>query len=266
MEVHTEPISNISINHAENLAVTSSTDKKLRVFSVENNSFRFLYELLGHKSEIVSAIFVAGTDMIASADFAGNLLIWAPEDKQYMLKQKIEVLDGVITSLAGRFDNNIVVFCGCSDGKIRSYEIKNHEHSMTEMASNDYGIACISCNDEYLLSGGIDLQTNLYADGKLIASFGDHEDRINDVALCPSNQFNVLFFASCSSDKTVMVYAKKKDGFAKQRILVGEECYQLRFSKAGFCLTVGYGNNSFKAYLPDESGQFKEVDVEDVSK
>lgn len=264
MEVHTEPINSVSINSTEDLALTGSMDKKLRIFALENNNLRFLYELVGHQSEVTKAIFIGGTDMIASADFTGNLLLWVMDSKKHVLKQRIKVFEGAITSLAGQFNKDATVYCGCADGKIRAYKVTDTEYGATEMSSNEYGVTCLSCNDEYLVSGGIDFRVNLYSNNKLLETCADHENRVNDVAVCPSNKFGVFCFASCSDDKSVIIYTKEKDGYKKQRIDIGEECYELSFSKTGFCLTVGYGKNNFKAFVPDENGNFKETEVEDI--
>ncbi|ELQ73932.1 Vesicle coat complex COPII, subunit SEC13 [Trachipleistophora hominis] len=264
MEVSTHPINSISINSAEDLAVTSSMDKKLRVFTLKDSNLRLQYELAGHESEVVKAIFVGGSDMIASADFAGNLFLWTLDNKKYALKQRIKVFEGAITSLTARLGRDVTVFCGCADGKIRAYKLTDTEYGATEIASNEYGVTCLSCNDEHLVSGGMDFKVNLYADSRLVETFADHENRVNDVAVCPSNKFGVFCFASCSDDKSVIIYTKESGGFKKQRIEIGEECYELCFSKTGFVLTVGYGKNSFKAFVPDENGNFTETEVEEI--
>lgn len=264
MEVHTEPINSLSINATEDLALTSSTDKKLRLFDFKNNSLRFLYELSGHDSEIVRAIFIDGTDLIASADFTGHLVIWKLERKKYNRILKIKACEGALTSLAARSKNGIFVFCGCADGFIRTYKIDNKEEKISEIMAHDYGVTSLSSNDEYLISGGMNFETKIYENNKSIKTFNDHGNRINNVAICPSNKFNVFCFASCSDDKTVLIYVKENSEFKKQKIEIGEECYTLCFSKTGFCLTVGYGKNKFKAFIPDDNGNFKETEVVDI--
>lgn len=272
MDVHTEQINEIALNNNESMVVTCSVDKKLRLFSVNNSKLQFLSELLGHDCEIMSAIFVRD-DIIASSDCNGNLIIWNMTGHTFQQALKINVCTGSVNSVVSLSKDKIKLACGCYDGKIRIYEINGQNYDMKELFGSEFGVTSLSANYDFFVSGGFNFKMNLFKDDKLIHTFADHKKKINDVAISPSYEFKVFCFASGSDDKTVIIY-QQDDGekgeintqtkFKKQIIELPEPVYGLKFSKVGFCLTVSYGQNKYKSFMPNTDGIFQEAELEEI--
>jgi protein transport protein SEC13 len=265
MECYDGTIHSIDSDFSETRVVASSSDAKVRVFLLEGIKLSLESELVGHDGPVTKAIFLNHGELIASSCYTGQLIIWKMEGRGYEKKFEKKVFNGSINTLSHKWDkSSFTVYCGCSDGRVRALSFDTGFNlTEDEIYCHRYGVSCMSNNSECLITGGMDFSVALWPifKPKEIHRFQDHTSFVRDVSVCPSNGFKLLCFASCSDDGNVIIYTQDGPGFKKQIISIGEPCYSLSWSKAGFSLCVGYGSSCFKSYSPDSSGEFVEVEI-----
>lgn len=265
MDVHSDQINDIKLNSAENMALTCSSDKILRLFNVNNVNLSLSCELSGHTSEISSAIFITD-DLIASADYSGDLILWSRQGGSFFNFMKIPVCGGAITSLASLSQTSTKIACGCFDGNIRIITVNGNTHSSEEIFVSEYGVSSLSAASDFLLTGGMNFKANLYKNLKLIETFADHTGKINDVAFCLAGKENILCFATASSDKTVIIYQKAENTeYNKQTIVFPEEVFKICFNNVSLSLTASFGAKQYETYLPNADGVYEKAECEEIT-
>lgn len=268
MQTHKEIIYSMDADISEKRIVTASSDRVVRTFRIENVQLIPEQELLGHDSPVTKAIFLHKGELICSSCYTGEIIIWQLEGTQYNKKFSTKVFSGSINSISSLFqENSFKIFCACSDGVIRilSFDFK-FNFKMTEVSAHKFGITSISNNDKYLLTGGMDSKVTLFdiSSMKEVSVFNDHTNIVRDVSIAKTNEFNLDVFASCSDDGKLIIYYFDNEVVKKQVVEINTPLSSLAWSKRGYSLSVGYGENMVKHYVPDINGYFKEVELDTV--
>ncbi|EPR79427.1 SEC13 protein [Spraguea lophii 42_110] len=268
MNLQEEQTYYIDTNLTQDKVITSCSDMKIRIYDVKETGLVFINELVAHEAPVTCAIFLGESNMIASVDDKSNLILWKIENGKYIKKLNIKIFSGSTSALSYSGEKEINIYAGCSDGRIRKIILDNTlGYKIEEYYAHNYGVCVISSNNKFIVSGGNDNKIVLW-DNKMnkIEEFIDHDNYIRAAVLAPENDFDILCFASCGEDKKCIIYTKEgEEKIKKQIIELDKECYTLAWSKCGFALTVGYGENEVKTFMPNNDGEFKSVDMEKVN-
>ncbi|RVD90967.1 transport sec13 [Tubulinosema ratisbonensis] len=268
MQAQKEIIYSMDADLSEKRLVTASSDRVVRTYKIEDTQLILDQELSGHDSPVTKAIFLNKGELICSGCYTGELFIWQLEGSSFVKKFSTKVFNGSINSISHLFlENSFKIFCACSDGKVRilTFDFKLN-FKTEELNVHKFGITSISSNEKYFITGGVDNKVFLFdiKTNKEIYSFNEHTNIVRDVSIAKTNEFDLDVFASCSDDGSVVIYYFEKEVIKKQVIQINEPLSSLAWSKRGYSLSVGYGENMVKHYVPDVDGYFKEVDLERV--
>lgn len=268
MEAVTNQIRTMDTDLSEKFIVSACEDSIVRLFSVKNNNLELLAQLTGHSGIGTQALFIHQGEFIASSDYEGKLIIWKLENTGFVKKSEIQIAKGPIYDIATRYSENgsITVFCGCDNGKLKTVTFdSSFKSTIKEEDVHRYGIISVSCNNEYVITGGADYSVALIHNGE-IEYFKHHLSAVNTVALAPISNDERVLFASASEDGTLVLIKKDSKDIKKQEITIGEPCYDLDWNRTGFVLTVGYGEGCFKSFIMGENDVFEEIPMEKIQK
>lgn len=248
---------------SETRVITASSDRVVRIFKANDNNLTLESEISGFKSPVTKAIFLNLGELICVSCYTGDLYIFKLEGTSYSKKYEKKIFEGSINAISHLWlDDRFKVFCGCSDGNLLVIEFDSRFNTTeSRIFCHRFGVSCVSSNQHYLVTGGIDYSTIVFdlKEMKELARNKDHKALVRDVSVCNIGEFDIFCFASCSDDGRVIVYNKIGNIFNKQVIEIHQPVYSLSWSKTGYSLSVGYGDSEIKHFVPDISGIFKEV-------
>ncbi|KYQ89281.1 WD-40 repeat-containing protein [Tieghemostelium lacteum] len=151
---HTDIITSISVNYTGDQFLTSSKDKKMRIFDPRSN--QLISETTTHsgakggKSIWLgqnSTIFTVGFNKSSEREYQ----LWDSRNlNNYMSTAVLDHLSGVITPYFDE-DTSVVFLAGKGDGTIRSYEINENEpyvHFLNEYSSGTPQIGVAQCQKQ----------------------------------------------------------------------------------------------------------------------
>ncbi|ADM12633.1 protein transport Sec13-like protein [Encephalitozoon intestinalis ATCC 50506] len=270
MDIHKDTIHSIETDFSQKKIVTSCSDGIVRVFSKGTadspHNLALEMELNGNSGPATKAIFLNQGEFIASSYFSGKVIVWKYENGKFNKKYEKQLLNGSVNDISGRWNGgSFTLFCGCSDGNVRVLAVdSSFGVTESEIFSHRFGVSCVSATENGFVSGGMDYSVAVWEGSEEVARFRDHKGFVRDVSVCPPNSFKLFCMASCSEDGTVMIYTRNEGEYKLQKIVLDEPCYSLSWSFSGFSLSVGYGDSRFKCFVPDSSGEFKEVGLKKI--
>lgn len=278
-EAHRGIVYNINTDRLGTRVVTSSEDRVVRLFRVAGGKCQLVQEMMHHKAAVFDAIFVG--ESVVSCSYDGQVVIWRSEGGRYVPKTTKSLFQGSINCICCiEDDDGYRVFCGCSDGRLRVLKVSQRGEEVEDYYTHRYGITSVTSSRDYVISGGMDCVVKIWspADMSLVHELKDHTEVVRDCKISQES-FGFLVFATCSEDGTVCIYthkSKPREGggardlsgheveiggatFERHRLHVGEPCYKLSWSKSGYALCVGYGENKVRTYVPSEQGVWEEA-------
>lgn len=263
MNITDNLVNSMDVDISEKYVVTANRDSLVKIFVIKELELVPFAELSGHKGFVTKALFVNQGEIIVSSDFHGKLIIWKLEGKQYSKKVEIQVYDGPIHDFGVRYEHKeMKVFCGCDDGKLMTVLIDDGlRNTISEQKIHKYATTCVSVNEMYVLSGGLDGVVNMIDKDGNIEKFSHHSEQIVSVALSPITERSI--FATCSKDGKLFIFKKDDVGFIKQEFEINSTFNSLVWDKQGFSLTVSFGNEDFKTYILNENDEYEEVPIEE---
>jgi len=269
METSCSTIHSVDTDLSEKFVVAGCEDSILRLFTIKDLSLELLYELSGHSGTITKVLFINQGELIASSDFNGKLILWKLEGTVFVKKSETQVHSGPIYDISVRYsDKEVTVFCGCDGGLLKTVSFDSSlKTTITEQEIHKYGVISVSCNNEYIVTGGLDCVVCLLTkDG--VEHLKHHQGAVNAVALSPGlpNNKDDFMLATCSEDGKLFLIKKSNENVSNQEIDLGEPAYSLDWSRTGFTITVAYGKNKYKSFAVNGEDKFEEVSMEKVEK
>ncbi|EQB60508.1 protein transport protein sec13 [Vairimorpha apis BRL 01] len=267
MEIHKGIIYSMEKDNFEKRIITTCSDGKIRVFENKSDpdtkiNLEFIAEMSGDEGIPTKAVFVDQIECIVASFSNGTIIIWKKENINYKKIYEFKVFSGSISDLSCVYiENNIVMYCACSDGILRIVKYINNTIQIDEVTAHRFGISCIDGNEDYIVTGGIEYSVAIWSKKEEITRFNSHEGVVRAIKIAPKNIFNIFCFASCGEDGKVIIYIKDGNNFNQQIIELEEPVYSLSWSKSGFSLSVGYGENKYKCFVPTNEGKFEEIPI-----
>jgi WD40 repeat protein len=269
---HAGAVYSVKSDRGGERVVTASEDGAVRLFKVERGRIDMRQELLHHKAAVFDAIFVG--EKIVSCSYDGEVVVWRQNGSQYTPHITKHLFQGSINCICSTEESEDIykIFCGCSDGKIRVMAVKGDESSVEEHSAHRFGITALATDKKCLMSGGMDCAVKMWdpESMEMTSEIKDHGAAIRDCKFA-EEAFGIKTFATCGEDGNVFVYSKAsgneaeasigKQLFRRERIEIGEPCYKLSWSKAGYSLCVAYGMNRIRAFSPEGTGKWEEVSL-----
>lgn len=265
MEVKNEIIHSLDADYSETRLLTASSDRTVRLYKINDTDMTPLSEYSDFPGPVTQAIFIDKGEMFCVSCYTGELIIYKLEGNSYTKKYEKKLFEGSVNSICHNFcESSFKIYCGCSDGNLREIEFDSKFNVKERILfCHRFGITSVSCNEKYILTGGVDYCSMLVNINDLseVKRFNDHTGFVRQVGICSIGEFDISCFATCSDDGKVIIYFKEEENnYKKQVIEINEPVYSVSWSKMGYSLTVGYGDSGVKSFGPDASGVFKEIE------
>lgn len=227
-----------------------ATSEGIELYNINNEEIIMDTTLKSHTDPVVKAIFF-GKDIV-SVDFGGKFIYWKFDGSYSVLFEKN--LGSTVNTMCGNEVEKIILI-GMADGRIKKLFL-GEEIEENEVFAHTCGISAMDCNKKYLVTGGMDNLVFIWdLNLRKIGEKSYHDDFVRDVSIC-NIIFDFFTFASCGNDGKLIIYDKDF-----QVIDLEEPCYSLDWTKSGYCLSVSYGENKYKAFVPGDDGKFVEAEL-----
>lgn len=254
-------LTSVDVNTSQTYMLNTTIDAKILLYKLIENKEELLTTIETHEYSIVRGMFLNDDEYIVSVDYKSNLVI-------HHLKNNVKkifatkVYDGNILGMCGYFDKTINLYLACDNGKIKKIEInKKNEVTEKEQLIDEMGIKYIDMNDNLIIVGTNTANIKLLDRNlEIIKEFDNFKNKITAICIAHQSIFNLTTFAVAGDDKKLIIFSLVNEEYEIQEIFLEEEISTLCFSKTGFCLAVGYGNDKCKTFVP-RNGKFVEIEL-----
>jgi protein transport protein SEC13 len=285
---HTDQIHDIQADYFGKRIATCSSDGTVRIFNLENEGPRLVQVLKGHESPVwqVSWSHPKYESIIASCSYDGTVLLWKEVNGVWnKFKEHREHSSSVNSVAWAPASLGLCLACGSSDGKVSilTYNEASSTWDVESFAGHIAGVnaVCWATTSadasaplkKRLLTAGSDNVIRIWSHSSAgwleeCESLEGHSDWVRDVAWCPNEMLPYLAFASCSQDKTVLLWQSKDDGktWTPHSIYpsFGEAVWKVSWSVAGNLLAVSYGEGKTCVLRQNLDDEFKWEKIQQV--
>lgn len=263
---------------------TCSSDKTVKIFTIENNDQYKLQETLrGHNGPVwqVSWAHPKFGIILATCSYDGKVLIWKEENNQWSIINEHKVHNASVNSISwSPPEYGALLLCTSSDGKCSILEF-NADGSTKSFLFDAHSIGvnagtwapCINdgkkINERKILTGGCDNLVKIWKfnnDGSNVeidSILQGHTDWVRDVAWSPSN-LGKNYIATASQDRTVIIWTKNDLNNSKlnwkKQLLTNEKfsdvCWRASWSLSGNILAIS-GNDKVTLWKENLNGDWE---------
>lgn len=295
----------------ERFIVGGFSDGIIRIFLVQTSTdsngknsskLKLVGEYTGHEGPITKAAFITD-NTIVSSDFTGKMIIlrnneieFNTQSQNWQIVSQIQLYDGPINDFCGSTvmlaNGAPVVLVGCEEGSLRVVRLGDVASEICDVNDlHKFAIKNVACNDEHLVTSGLDGVVYLISfkeNNKLFTAHSgvekkkvlngqkdlkktsvelemgeEKEPRLSSIAITPTNCFNRTFFAigNTLGKLWIIEYVKKTREFIKHSFDLNEPIQSIKWGRAGFSLSVSYGVNKMKGFVITEESEFEEVEI-----
>ncbi|KAJ1913535.1 GTPase-activating protein S13 [Mycoemilia scoparia] len=296
--LHDEMIHDAQMDYYGKRLATASSDSTIRVFDVDAESISQTSKVLSeHKGPVwqVSWAHPKFGTILASCSYDGRVLIWKETaETGWTVIKEHKKHKGSVNSIAwAPHELGPILACGSSDGRISLLtfteegvwedQMIDEAHpagvnsvswapavpagAITKPGSNSAPITLV----KELVSGGCDMlaKTWLWSNEKnrfeQSGTLEGHSDWVRDVAYAPNIGLPRMYLATCSQDRTVLIWIKdasSPDQWKKTKLTetpFPDVVWRVSWSLSGNLLAVSCGDNKVTLWKENLQGNWEQV-------
>ncbi|KAI9295955.1 WD40 repeat-like protein [Neoconidiobolus thromboides FSU 785] len=288
---HEDMIHDVQLDYYGKRLASCSSDRTIRLFEVEQNEQKLIQVLTGHEGPVwqVSWAHPKFGNILASCSYDAKVFIWKQINNTWSIIKEHNVHTSSVNSIAwAPHELGPILACASSDGKVSTLSYK--EDGTWE--SSIFDAHAIGCNAiswaPPTLAGSLTQSTvNKSAALMRFATAGcdnlvkiwtwkedlliwkeeeevldGHTDWVRDIAWAPSIGFNQNILASCSQDKTVLIWTQNGSNNKWNKTVLKSEpfpdvVWRLSWSQSGNILAVSCGNNTVSLWKQNLNGEWE---------
>eukprot|EP01080_Neovahlkampfia_damariscottae_P010535 gene10535-3056_t len=270
---HEEMIHDIQMDFFGKKMATCSSDRSVKIFDTSNEEEpKLLANLKGHDGPVwqVSWAHPSFGNILASCSFDHKVIIWKETSNVWSIIKQFKHDSSVNSISWSSPDFGLCLVAASSDSSI---SITTSVDGVTWSTSylkgaHKIGVNCVnfSQNEQKFVSGGGDNAVRIWtynnAKWKEEEKLEGHTDWIRDVAWAPNVGLNYETIASCSQDRTVIIWTKEDESqWIKKQVLpkFPGTVWKLSWSVTGNILAVSGSDNAVTLWKEGEDGNFKNI-------
>ncbi|KAJ3272543.1 GTPase-activating protein S13 [Terramyces sp. JEL0728] len=282
---HVDLIHDAQMDYYGKKLATCSSDRSIKIFNVEGESHSLAATLQGHEGPVWQVCWAHPKfgNILASCSYDSKVFIWKDNNGWTKIKEHTGHSASVNSIGWAPHEYGLMLCCGSSDGKVSLLTYKEdgtwETHSIN---AHSIGVNSVSWTPaltdvfskvKRFASGGCDNLVKIWKEEDSVwkedVVLEGHSDWVRDVAFAPSIGLPRAYLASCSQDKTVIIWTKDgKDGKWNKKYLKSEPfpdvVWRVSWSLAGNILAVSSGDNKVTLWKENVSGDFVQIgEVED---
>ncbi|KAK9471292.1 protein transport protein SEC13 [Dipodascopsis tothii] len=287
--IHDDMIHDAILDYYGKRLATCSSDKTIKLFDIEGESYRHITTLKGHEGPVWSLAFAHpkyGT-ILASASFDGTVLIWRPvasvsvaaSPANWEIIARHTAHTASVNSIEfSPPEYGAMLVCGSSDGSVSVVEFKDDGSTdAIIMSAHAGGVNAVVWAPHEVTPTGVsgpaarrfasagvdgvirvwvyDTAANTYAEE---ATLRGHTDWIRDLAFAPSVVSSRVYLASAGQDGKVLVHVR--DGsfeWTAKTIDIGDVVWRVSWSLSGNVLAISAGEDKVLLYKETRDGDWE---------
>lgn len=273
---HEDMLHDAQLDYYGKKVATCSSDRTIRVFAVEGEKQTQVDHLKGHDGPVwqVSWAHPKFGVILASCSYDGRVIVWKQEGEKFVNIKEHTAHTASVNSIAwAPHEYGPHLACGSSDGKVSILSYKE-DGTWDVQIFDAHAIGCnavtwapavvpgsllhagpiANAGSRRFASAGCDNAIKIWSwnDEQKRWSEDDtlegHADWVRDLAWAPSIGLPKSYLASCSQDKTVLIWTQDQPNGQWNKKLLTEEkfpdaVWRVSWSLAGNILAVSCGDN-----------------------
>ncbi|KAI8813970.1 protein transporter SEC13 [Cladochytrium replicatum] len=293
---HEDLIHDAQLDYYGKRLATCSSDRSIRIFDVDGDSQRLLQVLTSHEGPVWQVAWAHPKygNVLASCSYDGKVFIWKETNGQFVKVKEHAAHTASVNSIAwAPHEFGLILAAASADGKISilSRQEDNNWETQTILAHSSgcntvswapsaipgslimvTGANPSSIGPKRLASGGCDNLVKIWSEengqwNEEVVLEG-HSDWVRDVAWAPNMGLPNSELATCSQDKTVIIWTQENpatpwkmsplnaDGFP-------DVVWRVSWSTSGNILAVSSGDNSITMWKQNLEGGFQQISTLD---
>ncbi|KAI7870038.1 WD40-repeat-containing domain protein [Spinellus fusiger] len=288
---HEDMIHDAQLDYYSRRLATASSDHTIKIFDVDGDSQRLVETLTGHEAPVwqVSWAHPKFGSILASCSYDGRVFIWKEQNSTWSKIKEHNVHTASVNSVSwAPHELGALLVCASSDGRVSVLEYKD-DGSWDTFIIDAHGIGCnsvtwapaaipgslVQANGgspavnvvKKFVSAGCDNRIKIWGWREETKSWQEeenlegHSDWVRDVAWAPSIGLSKSYLASCSQDKTVLIWTQDSLTSKWNKKLLGEKfpdvVWRVSWSLSGNVLAVSCGDNKVTLWKEDSKGEWE---------
>ncbi|KAI8142182.1 WD40 repeat-like protein [Fennellomyces sp. T-0311] len=288
---HEDMIHDAQLDYYSRRLATASSDHTIKIFDVDGDTQRLVDTLKGHEAPVwqVSWAHPKFGSILASCSYDGRVFIWKEQNGTWTPIKEHKVHTASVNSVAwAPHELGAILACASSDGKISVLEYRE-DGSWDSYLMDAHGIGCNAVTWAPAAMPGSLVQTNggtppnVTVVKKIVSAGCDnlikiwtwrddtkswkeeetlegHSDWVRDVAWAPNVGLPKSYLASCSQDKSVLIWTQDTPGAKWVKKTIGEKfpdvVWRVSWSLSGNVLAVSCGDNKVTLWKENAKGDW----------
>eukprot|EP00916_Digyalum_oweni_P015409 GHVL01025223.1.p1 GENE.GHVL01025223.1~~GHVL01025223.1.p1 ORF type:complete len:326 (+),score=56.67 GHVL01025223.1:20-997(+) len=288
---HGGPIHDTQVDYYGRKLATASSDTCIRIWdiSAEDGSTPFLSELKGHEGPVWQVAWAHPKygNVLASCGYDKKIILWREmrNNDWHIIYQNDEHTASVNAVVWCPYEYGLSLACASSDGSISILTHQGDQWTRKSFDGHLHGVNSVSwapasfalnapktasLASQRLVTGGCDNQVKVWKYDEHLLQWQCHQlqgsqshtDWVRDVAWRPNGGSQSQYIASCSEDKTVIMWtqeAEDRPWFALQKIQLDAPIWRLSWSITGTLLSAACGDNSIILFKESLDGKWERL-------
>ncbi|KAF9084363.1 GTPase-activating protein S13 [Mortierella sp. AD031] len=290
---HEDMIHDAQYDYYGKRLATCSSDRSIRIFDVDGEQHRLVDTLKGHEGPVwqISWAHPKFGCILASCSYDGKVFVWREQNGQWARIKEHTSHTASVNSVAwAPHELGPLLACASSDGRVSILSFKD-DGSWDTVLLDAHAIGCNAVAWASATSPGSLVQQQGANAGKVpvskrFASAGcdnlvkiwtyredvkawkeeetleGHTDWVRDVAWAPSVGTPKSYLASCSQDKTVLIWTQDTPNSPWQKKALRDEkfadvVWRVSWSLSGNILAVSCGDNKVTLWKESLAGEWE---------
>ncbi|CAO3639670.1 unnamed protein product [Cunninghamella echinulata] len=287
---HEDMIHDAQLDYYSRRLATASSDSTIKIFDVEGDSQRLVDTLTGHEAPVWQVAWAHPKfgNILASCSYDGRVFIWKEQNNTWSKIKEHTIHTSSVNSVSwAPHELGAILACASSDGKVSVLEYRE-DGSWETFAIDAHSIGCNAVNwaptaipgsliNANANGGSVNFVKKIVSAGcdNLIKIWGwrddtkswqeeevldGHSDWVRDVAWAPNVGLPKNYIASCSQDKTVLIWTQSTPGSKWTKKSLNDKfpdvIWRVSWSLSGNVLAVSCGDNKVTLWKEDAKGEW----------
>ncbi|OMH86211.1 Protein transport protein SEC13 [Zancudomyces culisetae] len=292
-------IHDVQLNYYGKRLATCSSDGTVRVFDIQGQQQQLNAVLKEHEGPVWQVAWAHPKfgNILASCSYDGSVLVWKESDLGWSVIKKHNKHSASVNSIAwAPHELGPVLACGSSDGNVSFLSFSAEGTWEVQMLTNAHPSGVNTVNwapatafnalaqpssahtvVKQLATGGCDNLVKIWSYNEtsktyeLAHTLAAHNDWVRDVAFAPNIGLGRIYLASCSQDRTVILWSQElsstdasgsaaTEGVWTRKPLTSQPfadvVWRLSWSLSGNVLAVSCGDNKISLWKEGTNGEW----------
>eukprot|EP01132_Coremiostelium_polycephalum_P007913 gene7913-9739_t len=288
---HEDMIHDAQFDYYGNYLATCSSDRIIKIFNVSGEQYTHVTDLRGHEGPVWQVAWAHPMfgKILASSSYDRKVIVWKEtSNNQWTIIHQYSGHELSVNSISwAPREFGLILACASSDGTVSihdyNYKSKNWEAPIkipvSQIGVNSVSWApatvpasivnnanhTIQTHTKRIVTGACDnlIKVFKFSEDKWVleTQLEEHKDWVRDVAWAPNIGLPTTKIASCSQDRTVIIWSQGEDGkwVGKPLPKFDDIVWRVNWSVVGHILAVSSGDNNVTLWKEGVDSEWKSI-------